>query len=117
ERAKHTLSSAAQTTIEIDSLSEGINFSTSLTRARFEEICQDLFRSTLELVEKDLRDSKIDKSQIHETVLVDGSTCIPCILKLVSDFFNGMEPNKSINTDEAVALGAAVQAAILTGDT
>lgn len=117
ERAKRTLSSAAQTTIEIDSLFEGIDFYTSLTRARFEELCQDLFRSTLEPVEKVLRDSKIDKSQVHEIVLVGGSTRIPRIVKLVSDFFNGKEPNKSINPDEAVAYGAAVQAAILTGDT
>ncbi|EJD02373.1 heat shock protein HSS1 [Fomitiporia mediterranea MF3/22] len=117
ERAKRTLSSAAQTTIEIDSLFEGIDFYTSLTRARFEELCNDLFRSTLEPVEKVLRDSKIDKSNVHEIVLVGGSTRIPRIIKLVSDFFNGKEPNKSINPDEAVAYGAAVQAAILKGDT
>ncbi|OJT07855.1 Heat shock protein HSS1 [Trametes pubescens] len=117
ERAKRTLSSAAQTTIEIDSLFEGIDFYTSLTRARFEELCQDLFRSTLEPVEKVLRDAKIDKAAVHEIVLVGGSTRIPRIVKLVSDFFNGKEPNKSINPDEAVAYGAAVQAAILTGDT
>ncbi|PVF98169.1 heat shock cognate 70 [Serendipita vermifera] len=117
ERAKRTLSSAAQTTIEIDSLYEGIDFYTSITRARFEELCQDLFRGTLEPVEKVLRDSKIDKSNVHEIVLVGGSTRIPRIVKLVSDFFNGKEPNKSINPDEAVAYGAAVQAAILSGDT
>ncbi|KAM6500581.1 heat shock cognate 70, partial [Amanita muscaria] len=117
ERAKRTLSSATQTSIEIDSLFEGIDFYTSITRARFEELCQDLFRSTLEPVEKVLRDSKIDKSNVHEIVLVGGSTRIPRIVKLVSDFFNGKEPNKSINPDEAVAYGAAVQAAILSGDT
>ncbi|TEB31233.1 heat shock protein 70 [Coprinellus micaceus] len=117
ERAKRTLSSATQTSIEIDSLYEGIDFYTSLTRARFEELCQDLFRSTLEPVEKVLRDSKIDKANVHEIVLVGGSTRIPRIVKLVSDFFNGKEPNKSINPDEAVAYGAAVQAAILSGDT
>ncbi|TDL24720.1 heat shock protein 70 [Rickenella mellea] len=117
ERAKRTLSSAAQTSIEIDSLFEGIDFYTSLTRARFEELCQDLFRSTLEPVEKVLRDAKMDKSTVHEIVLVGGSTRIPRIVKLVSDFFNGKEPNKSINPDEAVAYGAAVQAAILSGDT
>jgi heat shock protein 1/8 len=117
KRAKRTLSSPAQTSIEIDSLFEGIDFYTSLTRARFEELCQDLFRGTLEPVEKVLRDSKIDKSSVHEFVLVDGSTRIPRIIKLVSNFFNGKEPNKSINPDEAVAYGAAVQAAILTGDT
>jgi heat shock protein 1/8 len=117
ERAKRTLSSAAQTSIEIDSLFEGIDFYTSLTRARFEELCQDLFRGTLEPVEKVLRDAKIDKANVHEIVLVGGSTRIPRIIKLVSDFFNGKEPNKSINPDEAVAYGAAVQAAILSGDT
>nr|P53421.2 RecName: Full=Heat shock protein 70 1; AltName: Full=HSP72 [Ogataea angusta]CAA82570.1 heat-shock protein [Ogataea angusta] len=117
ERAKRTLSSSAQTSVEIDSLYEGIDFYTSITRARFEELCQDLFRSTLDPVEKVMRDGKLDKSQVAEIVLVGGSTRIPKIQKLVSDFFNGKEPNKSINPDEAVAYGAAVQAAILTGDT
>jgi L1 cell adhesion molecule like protein len=117
ERAKRTLSSSAQTSIEIDSLFEGIDFYTSITRARFEELCQDLFRSTMEPVERVLRDAKIDKSSVHEIVLVGGSTRIPRIQKLVSDFFNGKEPCKSINPDEAVAYGAAVQAAILSGDT
>ncbi|EAW07995.1 molecular chaperone Hsp70 [Aspergillus clavatus NRRL 1] len=116
ERAKRTLSSAAQTSIEIDSLFEGIDFYTSITRARFEELCQDLFRSTMEPVERVLRDAKIDKSSVHEIVLVGGSTRIPKIQRLVADFFN-KEPNKSINPDEAVAYGAAVQAAILSGDT
>jgi heat shock protein 1/8 len=117
ERAKRTLSSAAQTSIEIDSLFEGVDFYTSLTRARFEELNQDLFRSTMEPVEKVLRDSKIDKASVHDIVLVGGSTRIPKVQKMVSDFFNGKEPNKSINPDEAVAYGAAVQAAILSGDT
>ncbi|KAJ3113270.1 70-kilodalton heat shock protein [Physocladia obscura] len=117
ERAKRTLSSAAQTTIEIDSLFDGVDFYTSVTRARFEELCQDLFRSTVDPVEKVLRDAKMDKSTVDEIVLVGGSTRIPKVQKLVSDFFNGKEPNKSINPDEAVAYGAAVQAAILTGDT
>ncbi|ORY98446.1 hsp71-like protein [Syncephalastrum racemosum] len=117
ERAKRTLSSSAQTSIEIDSLFEGVDFYTSLTRARFEELNQDLFRTTMEPVEKVLRDAKIDKGSVHEIVLVGGSTRIPKIQKLVSDFFNGKEPCKSINPDEAVAYGAAVQAAILTGDT
>ncbi|EIE88177.1 hypothetical protein G6F46_006654 [Rhizopus delemar] len=117
ERAKRTLSSAAQTSIEIDSLFEGVDFYTSLTRARFEELNQDLFRNTMEPVEKVLRDSKIDKAQVHDIVLVGGSTRIPKVQKLVSDYFNGKEPNKSINPDEAVAYGAAVQAAILTGNT
>ncbi|KAG2210532.1 hypothetical protein INT47_002474 [Mucor saturninus] len=117
ERAKRTLSSAAQTTIEIDSLFEGVDFYTSLTRARFEELNQDLFRKTMEPVEKVLRDSKIDKGSVHDIVLVGGSTRIPKVQKLVSDFFNGKELNKTINPDEAVAYGAAVQAAILTGNT
>ncbi|KAF9026568.1 70-kilodalton heat shock protein [Haplosporangium bisporale] len=117
ERAKRSLSSSAQTAIEIDSLFEGIDFYTSLTRARFEELNQDLFRNTMEPIEKVLRDSHIDKSQVDEIVLVGGSTRIPKIQKMVSDFFNGKEPNKTINPDEAVAYGAAVQAAILTGDT
>ncbi|KAJ3322691.1 70-kilodalton heat shock protein [Blyttiomyces sp. JEL0837] len=117
ERAKRTLSSAAQTTIEIDSLFDGVDFYTSITRARFEELCQDLFRSTIDPVEKVLRDSKIDKASVDEIVLVGGSTRIPKVQKLVSDYFNGKEPNKSINPDEAVAYGAAVQAAILSGDT
>jgi len=117
ERAKRTLSSSAQTSIEIDSLFEGVDFYTSITRARFEELCQDLFRSTIQPVDRVLTDAKIDKSQVHEIVLVGGSTRIPRIQKLITDYFNGKEPNKSINPDEAVAYGAAVQAAILSGDT
>ncbi|XP_068098094.1 heat shock cognate 71 kDa protein-like isoform X1 [Hyperolius riggenbachi] len=116
ERAKRTLSSSTQASIEIDSLFEGIDFYTSLTRARFEELNADLFRGTLEPVEKSLRDAKLDKAQIHDIVLVGGSTRIPKIQKLLQDFFNGRELNKSINPDEAVAYGAAVQAAILSGD-
>ena len=116
ERAKRTLSSSTQASIEIDSLFEGIDFYTSITRARFEELCSDLFRGTLEPVEKALRDAKMDKSAIHSIVLVGGSTRIPKIQKLLQDFFNGKELNKSINPDEAVAYGAAVQAAILHGD-
>jgi len=116
ERAKRTLSASAQANIEIDSLFEGIDFYTSITRARFEELCSDLFKGTLEPVEKAMRDAKMDKSAIHDLVLVGGSTRIPKIQKLLQDFFNGKELNKSINPDEAVAYGAAVQAAILTGD-
>merc|ERR1712165_250395 len=117
ERAKRTLSASAQANIEIDSLFEGIDFYTSITRARFEELCSDLFKGTLEPVEKALRDAKLDKASIDDIVLVGGSTRIPKIQKLLSDFFNGKELNKSINPDEAVAYGAAVQAAILSGDT
>jgi len=115
ERAKRTLSSSTQASIEIDSLHEGADFYTNITRAKFEELCIDLFRGCLEPVEKVLRDSKLSKSQVHEVVLVGGSTRIPKVQSLLQDFFNGKELNKSINPDEAVAYGAAVQAAILTG--
>ncbi|KAL6597144.1 hsp71-like protein [Neocallimastix sp. 'constans'] len=117
ERAKRTLSSSTQTSIEIDSLYEGIDFYTSITRARFEELNSDLFRNVIEPVEKVLNDAKLDKSSIHEIVLVGGSTRIPKVQSLVSQYFNGKEPSKSINPDEAVAYGAAVQAAILSGET
>jgi len=116
ERAKRTLSSSSQASIEIDSLFEGIDFYTSITRARFDELCTDLFRKTIEPVEKALRDAKYEKKDIHDIVLVGGSTRIPKIQKLLQDNFNGKELNKSINPDEAVAYGAAVQAAILHGD-
>ncbi|PON70448.1 Heat shock protein 70 family [Parasponia andersonii] len=116
ERAKRALSSTTQTTIEVDSLYEGIDFYATITRARFEELCMDLFRKCMEPVEKCLRDAKIDKSQVHEVVLVGGSTRIPKVQQLLQDFFNGKELCKSINPDEAVAYGAAVQAAILTGE-
>ena len=117
ERAKRTLSSSTQANVEIDSLFEGIDFYTSITRARFEEICGEKFRSTLIPVEKSLKDAGLDKGAIHEVVLVGGSTRIPRIQKLLQEFLNGKELNKSINPDEAVAYGAAVQAAILSGDT
>ena len=115
ERAKRTLSAQASASIEIDALYEGIDFYTSITRALFENLNQDLFRGCLDPVEKVLRDSKIDKKSIHEVVLVGGSTRIPKIQQLLKEFFNGKEPSKSINPDEAVAYGAAVQAAILEG--
>ncbi|GAU18298.1 hypothetical protein TSUD_201850 [Trifolium subterraneum] len=116
ERAKRTLSSTAQTTIEIDSLYEGIDFYATITRARFEELNMDLFRKCMDPVEKCLRDAKIDKSKVDEVVLVGGSTRIPKVQQLLQDFFNGKELCKSINPDEAVAYGAAVQAAILSGE-
>ena len=116
ERAKRTLSSSTQATIEIDSLVDGIDYSCSLSRARFEELCMDYFRSSLGPVEKVLRDGGIDKKQVDEVVLVGGSTRIPKVQQLIQEFFNGKEPCKSINPDEAVAYGAAVQAAILTGE-
>merc|ERR1712022_93055 len=115
ERAKRNLSSSANASIEIDSLFEGVDFYSSITRARFEDLCADLFRGTLEPVEKVLRDSKIDKGSVHEVVLVGGSTRIPKVRELISQFFNGKEPARSINPDEAVAYGAAVQACVLTG--
>ncbi|KAF6255521.1 heat shock cognate 70 kDa protein 2 [Scenedesmus sp. NREL 46B-D3] len=115
ERAKRTLSSAAQTTVELDSLYEGIDFYSTITRARFEELCMDLFRKCMDPVEKVLKDAKIDKASVHEVVLVGGSTRIPKVQALLQDYFNGKELCKSINPDEAVAYGAAVQAAILTG--
>ncbi|KAG2630126.1 hypothetical protein PVAP13_3KG494700 [Panicum virgatum] len=116
ERAKRTLSSTAQTTIEIDSLYEGIDFYSTITRARFEELNMDLFRKCMEPVEKCLRDAKMDKSSVHDVVLVGGSTRIPRVQQLLQDFFNGKELCKNINPDEAVAYGAAVQAAILSGE-
>ena len=116
ERAKRILSSAAQTTIEVDSLFEGKDYNMTITRAKFEELCADLFRKTIEPVEKVLSDAKIDKLSIDEVVLVGGSTRIPKIRQLLSDFFNGKKLNESVHPDEAVAYGAAIQAAIIIGD-
>ncbi|TEB33617.1 heat shock protein 70 [Coprinellus micaceus] len=117
ERAKRTLSSVSQTTVEVDALYKGKDFSATITRARFEEINAALFKSTLNPVKKVLRDSGIPHGEVDEIVLVGGSTRIPKIQALVSDFFGGRQLNKSINPDEAVAYGAAIQAAILTGQT
>jgi len=117
ERAKRTLSSAARTTVEVDSLFNGIDFQTTITRAKFEEINAKAFESTLEPVKKVLKDAKILKEEVDEIVLVGGSTRIPKIQSLLQEFFNGKDLNKSINPDEAVAYGAAVQAAILSGET
>merc|ERR1711935_966960 len=102
---------------EIDSLFEGVDFYSSITRARFEDLCADLFRGTIEPVGKVIRDAKSDKSSVDEVVLVGGSTRIPKIQELITNYFNGKEPCRSINPDEAVAYGAAVQANILTGGT
>lgn len=115
ESAKRTLSSATVANIEIDGLFDGLDFASVITRAKFESLCDVLFKSTMEPVEQVLRDAKLSKSQIHEIVLVGGSTRIPKIQQLLSDFFGGKELCKSINPDECVAYGAAVQAAILTG--
>ncbi|XP_060526373.1 heat shock 70 kDa protein cognate 2 [Cylas formicarius] len=117
ERAKRTLSSSTEASLEIDALHDGVDFYSKITRARFEELCMDMFRSTLQPVEKALNDAKLDKSAIHDVVLVGGSTRIPKIQKMLQDFFCGKTLNLSINPDEAVAYGAAVQAAILSGDT
>jgi L1 cell adhesion molecule like protein len=110
------LSSSAEATVEVDSLHEGIDFYSKISRARFEELNMDMFRGTLAPVEQAIKDAKINKSAIDEIVLVGGSTRIPKIQRLLEDFFNGKSLNKSINPDEAVAYGAAVQAAILAGD-
>jgi len=115
ERAKRTLSSAARTSVEVDSLYKGIDFQTTITRAKFEEINSKAFESTLEPVKKVLKDAKILKNEVDEIVLVGGSTRIPKIQSLLQEFFDGKELNKSINPDEAVAYGAAVQGAVLTG--
>lgn len=115
ERAKRTLSSSTTAMIEVDSLVDGIDFNSTLTRARFEDICGSDFRKCMAPVESVLRDAKLSKSRVDEIVLVGGSTRIPKIQTMLSDFFNGKELCKSINPDEAVAYGAAVQAAILSG--
>lgn len=115
ENTKKSLSSGTQASLEIDSLHDGIDFSASITRARFEELCADLFRRLFEPLDKVLKDSGISKSQVDEIVLVGGSTRIPKVQKYLTDYFNGKSLNKSVNPDEAVAYGAAVQAAILAG--
>merc|ERR1712048_1420412 len=116
ERAKRTLSAAARANIEVDSLYDGIDFASSITRARFEDLCMHYFRQCLEPVTKVLQDAKMSKSDIHEVVLVGGSTRIPRIQAMIKQYFNGKDPCKSINPDEAVAYGASIQAAILSGD-
>jgi len=115
ERAKRSLSSSSQATIEVDSLFEGIDFYTSITRARFEELCVDLFKETIEPLDQVLKDAKLDKGAIDDIVLVGGSTRIPKIQSLLKEYFNGKELCNNINVDEAVAYGAAVQGAIIDG--
>lgn len=115
EKAKRTLSTASNASIEIDALADGVDCNMTITRAKFEDLASDLFRRAMEPVEKVLKDSKISKSSINEVILVGGTTRIPKIQSLLSDMFNGKELCKSINPDEAVAYGAAVQAAILAG--
>merc|ERR1712113_757930 len=116
ERAKRTLSAAARANIEVDSLYDGIDFHSSITRARFEDLCMHYFRQCLEPVTIALKDAKMSKSDIDDIVLVGGSTRIPKVQQLLTQFFNGKELCKSINPDEAVAFGAAIQAAILSGE-
>uniref|UniRef100_A0A7E4VL57 Heat shock protein 70 n=1 Tax=Panagrellus redivivus TaxID=6233 RepID=A0A7E4VL57_PANRE len=116
EMAKCTLSTASEANLQLDDLVDGIDFNASISRARFEELCSDLFLNCLDPVERALRDAKMDKKQIHDIVLIGGSTRIPKLQKLLSEFFSGKELNKSIDPDEAVAYGAAIQAAILSGE-
>merc|ERR1712232_356597 len=113
EKAKRALSSAHQARVEIEALHDGVDFSEMLTRARFEELNNDLFKNTLSPVKQVLEDSGMQKNQIDDVVLVGGSTRIPKVQQLIKDFFGGKEPSRSINPDEAVAYGAAVQAGIL----
>ena len=115
EKAKRNLSSSASTSIELDSLYDGIDFTSNLTRARLDELCSDIYKKTIDSVEKALIDSGLSKSDINEVVLVGGSTRIPKVQQLLSDFFNGKELNRSVNPDEVVAAGAAIQGAILSG--
>merc|ERR1712165_426488 len=116
EKTKRALSSTHQGRVEIEALFDGVDFSETLTRARFEEINNDLFKNTLGPVKQVMEDSGLKKTQIDEIVLVGGSTRIPKVQQLIKDFFNGKEPNRGINPDEAVAYGAAVQAGILSGE-
>ncbi len=116
ERAKRNLSSTTTTVVEVDSLHNGVDFNTTLTRAKFENLCGHIFNRSMEPVDRVLRDSGISKNQVHEIVLVGGSTRIPKVQSLISNFFNGKELCKSINPDEAVAYGAAIQASILSGN-
>jgi len=116
ERAKKVLSSQTQVRIEIESFHEGLDFSETLSRARFEELNDDLFRKTLTPVDKVLADSKMKKQDIHEIILVGGSTRIPKVQQLIKEYFNGKEPNRGVNPDEAVAYGAAVQGGVIGGE-
>ncbi|KAH9583997.1 Heat shock protein 70 family [Trypanosoma melophagium] len=116
EAAKRQLSSHPEARVEVDSLTEGFDFSEKITRAKFEELNMELFKGTLVPVQRVLEDAKLKKSDIDEIVLVGGSTRVPKVQQLIRDFFGGKEPNRGINPDEAVAYGAAVQAAVLTGE-
>jgi heat shock protein 1/8 len=116
ERAKRTLSTSTATIIEVEALHEGIDFLLNVSRAKFEELCMDLFKATMEPVSNVLRDAKLDKSKVHDIVLVGGSTRVPKVQQLLQEYFNGKELCKSVNPDEAVSMGAAIQGAILSGN-
>lgn len=116
ERAKRTLSSATHATVEVDSLFDGIDFNSTITRARFDDLCGHLFRKTLESVDRVLSDAGMDKKQVDEIVMVGGSSRIPYVQKMLSDYFNGKDLNKSVNADEVVGYGASLMASILSGE-
>uniref|UniRef100_A0A914WL26 Uncharacterized protein n=1 Tax=Plectus sambesii TaxID=2011161 RepID=A0A914WL26_9BILA len=116
EKAKRALSAQHQVRLEVESMFDGEDFSETLTRAKFEELNMDLFRSTMKPVQKVLEDSDLKKDEVHEIVLVGGSTRIPKVQQLIKEFFNGKEPSRGINPDEAVAFGAAVQAGVISGE-
>jgi L1 cell adhesion molecule like protein len=115
EKAKRSLSTATQATIEIDSLAEGVDYQTTITRAKFEQLCDSVFKRTIAPLDQLLKDAKMEKGEINEIVMVGGSSRIPKIRQLLTDYFSGKKLNDSVNPDEAVAYGAAVQAHILTG--
>jgi heat shock protein 1/8 len=114
EKAKRALSASTQATVDIDALMDGRDLNVTITRAKFEELCGDLFKKCITPLDNVIKDAKISKSQIHDVVLVGGSTRIPKVISMVQEYFNGKEPNRSINPDEAVAYGAAVQAAVVS---
>ncbi len=116
ERAKRTLTSASQTTVEVDSIQDGLDLNVNITRAKFDSLCADIFKRALETIDTVLRDAKVSKSQVDEVVLVGGSSRIPKLQEMLSDYFNGKELCKSVNCDEAISIGASMQAAILSGN-
>ena len=117
ERAKRDLSTVHSTKIFIENFADGVDFDETLSRARFEDLCIDLFKQTIEPVQRVLKDADLKKEEVDEIVLVGGSTRIPKVQQLLKDFFNGKELNRGINPDEAVAYGAAIQAGVLSGQT
>ena len=115
ENVKRALSTQTSATIELEALKDGVDLRETISRARFEELNMELFRKTMQPVATALKDAKMDKGDIDEVVLIGGSTRIPKVQQLLSEYFNGKEPTKGINPDEAVAYGAAVQGAVLSG--